>query len=224
MNGADVVAAVRADAATELDRLGSPKALVALTDASLDRETVLGAAMDAERRASETFAAWADDEPDEVARATFTDAAETEAGHRDRVAALFDDAAAPPDGGEAPDGAGSAAPEAGRLHGHLRELDGTAPRVGAGLVGRPLVADRSLLQVVNFFVNEGAEREADVFRELRADTEETVERGAEVLDAVCASADEYEAARAAAVETVAVAYDRYADRLTAMGVDPKPVC
>lgn len=210
MNGSEVVDLVREDAATELDRLGSEKALVAATTADLQRAAVLTAAAHAEARASETFETWADDEPHGTAREAFADAAGTEADHYDRVVALLDAEPEPPD------------PDA--LHEHLRGLDDTVERAGAGLVGRSLAASRSLLQFVNFFVNEGARSEADLFRELRSDSDGMVERGTEVLDEACESDDDYERARTAAVEAVSVAYREYAEQLEAMGLDPKPVC
>ena len=210
MTGAEVADAIEEETTTELDRLGSSKALVAATTADLEREPVLSAAAAAEARARETFEAWADDEANAEAREAFAAVAETEADHYDRVVALFD--------------ADPAAPDSDALHEYLRGLDDTAERVGAGLVGRSLASSRSLLQFVNFFVNEGARTEADLFRELRADTDATVERGVEVLDAVCADAADYDRARAAGVEAVETAYREYAAQLEAMGLDPKPVC
>lgn len=231
MDGPEVVAAVREAAATELDRLGSEKALIAATGADLDTAAVLRAAADAEARARATFGAWADDEDHDAAGEAFADAAAAETDHHERVVAELD---AEPDaaGGSPPDAASDteAGPDPGTasgadpLHDYLRGLDGPAERVGAGLVGRSLVASRSLLQFVNFFVNEGATREADLFRELRRDTDETVERGGAVLDAVCESEDEYERAREAAVEAVRIAYGEYTRQLEGMGLDPKPVC
>lgn len=210
MTGAEVVDAIEEETTTELDRLGSNKALVAATTADLAREPVLSAAAAAEARAHETFEAWADDEANTEARAAFADVAEAEADHYDRVVALLD---ADPD-----------APDPDALHEYLRGVDDTAERVGAGLVGRSLASSRSLLQFVNFFVNEGARTEADLFRELRSDTDATVERGVEVLDAVCADAADYDRARAAGVEAVETAYREYATQLETMGLDPKPVC
>ncbi len=210
MDGAAVVSAVREDRATELDRLGSEKSLVAVTDARLDQATVFGAAAAAEARAHDTFTAWADDEPVAPAREAFRTVAATEADHYERVAALVDDPPTDP----APD----------PLHDHLRGVDATVERVGAGLIGRPLVASRSLLQVVNFCVNEAARDAADLFRELRADSDATVETGADLLDTVCTDTADYERASAAAADTIAVAYEAYAARLDALGIDPKPVC
>jgi hypothetical protein len=209
MDEADFVERVRESNATALQRLGSEKALVATTNASLDRETVLEQAAAAEARAAATFEAWAEDESNDAARTAFADAAERERNHYDAVCELGEI--------EVTD------PPADALHRYLRGLDGTVERVGAGLVGRPLVASRSLLQVINFFVNEAETTAADAFRDLRSETDEQVETGAEVLASVCESDDWDRAARAAG-DAIDAAYTEYAETLDEMGVDPKPVC
>ena len=209
MDEADFVERVRESNETALQRLGSEKALVATTKASLDRETVLEQAAAAEARAAATFEAWADEESNDTARTAFADAAEQEWEHYDAVCELG--------ALEITD------PPADALHRHLRGLDGTVERVAAGLVGRPLVASRSLLQVINFFVNEAETTAADAFRDLRSETDEQVETGSEVLASVCESDDWDRAARAAG-DAVDAAYTEYAETLDEMGVDPKPVC
>lgn len=95
--------------------------------------------------------------------------------------------------------------------------------MAAGLVARPLVASRSLLEVINFFVNEGDADAAAVFRELRAETDEQVVAGGEVLATVCPD-DDREWALDAAEAAVDAAYDEYAETLEGFGIDPKPVC
>jgi hypothetical protein len=210
MDGSDVVDAVREEAATELDRLGSGKALVAATDAQLETDRVLAAAAAAEDRARRTFERWADEESDEAAREAFVAAAATESAHFERVVGELDE--------EPPDGA-----EADAMHEHLRGLDDTAARVG-GLLGRSLAAERSLLQSVSFFVDEGDPRSAGLFRDLRSETDALVEEATELLDRVCEDEAAYGRARRAAVGTVEAAYREYETSLTEMGVDPKPVC
>jgi hypothetical protein len=210
MDGPAFRDAVRESNATELERLGSEKALVATTAASLDRETVLETAAAAEARAVETFERWADDASDERVREAFETAAERETAHYDRVREL-----------------GSIAvtdPSADALHEYLRAIDDPVARIAAGLVARPLVASRTLLQVINFFVNEGETGAADTFRQLRKETDEQARRGGELLTAVCADAEDWDRAEAAADDTIAVAYEEYVDTLEGMGVDPKPVC
>jgi hypothetical protein len=211
MDGDTLVETVRERMATELDRLGSEKALVATTEARLDRERVLASTLAAERRAAATFEAWADDEDDPQARETFARVAAMERDHADRVAALLDDAAATD-------------PDPDALHAHLRDFVATPERVAAGLVARPLVSSRSLLQVINFFVNEADESTADTVRDFRSETDALVDDGATLLDACCADEDDWDRAVDAATETVAVAYEAYAETLRGMGVDPAPVC
>lgn len=217
MDGEELLDAVETANETALARLGSERALVAVTSAAIDRATVLETSAAAEARAVATFEDWAADEDDERTREAFTDAAERERDHLERVLDLAD--------GNDPDGDALTGtdPEPDALHEHLRTLDGTAERVGAGLLARPLVASRTLLQVINFFVNEGDSRAADVFRDLRAETDEQASDGA-VLAAKLADDAFLAATTASADRAIEVAYEEYTDRLTSMGVDPKPVC
>lgn len=210
MNGREFRDAVAERKRTELDRLGSNKLLVALTDAELTSERVLRAAADSENAAHHTFTAWADDEPDDGARVAFADAAERERDHRERVLGELGEPYDPADGGS--------------LHEYLRGREGATKRLASGFVGRGLVADQTHKQVVSFFVNEANESRADLFRELRSETEASLERGLELLDERCEDEDDWADARAVAEYTVQVAYDDYADALRGMGVDPKPVC
>lgn len=207
MDGTSFVDQVREDNATALDRLGSEKALVATTEAALDTATVLETAAAAEARAAATFEAWADSEENDRARAAFTDAAEREREHYDRIC----------DHG----GVEASDPSADALHETLRAFDGAVERVAGGLVARPLVASRTLLQVINFFVNEADTTTAELFRDLRSETDEQVEVGAGVLEEIC---DDWDRATAAADETVETAYEEYAETLDGLGIDPKPVC
>ncbi|NEU57370.1 rubrerythrin family protein [Halorussus sp. MSC15.2] len=210
MDAASFPHAIEDAKATELDRLGSQQALVALTDADLDAETVLRAAARSEYTARETFAEWTDTATDD-ARETFDALADEEADHYERVVAELD-------GGFTPDET-----DADRMHDYLRSLDATVERA-AGLVGRSLATDRTQLQVVNFFVNEADERRADLFRELRADTQEGVSTGVDLLAAHCDGEGDWERARETAEEVVQIAYDEYAETLEGMGLDPKPIC
>lgn len=210
MDGAEFRDAVAEAKRTELDRLGSNKLLVALTDAELSRERVLAAAADSENAAHNTFAAWADDEENERAREAFADAAEREHEHRERVLAALGESYEPIDGGP--------------LHEYLRGREGAATRVAAGMVGRGLVADETHKQVVSFFVNEADESTAALFRELRDETAASLERGLERLETLCEAQEGWADARDVAEYTIQVAYDDYADALQGMGVDPKPVC
>jgi hypothetical protein len=218
MDATEFTATVRERRGTELDRLGSEKALVAATSARLDAEHVLAAATETEARAVETFEAWASDARPDAAgdadpRAAFERVADAEREHYERIVERLDD----------PD-AVDASPDADAVHAFLRDLDDPVERVAAGMVARPMVASRSLLQTINFFVNEADESSAATFREIRAETDAMVDEGADLLESLCTTDEEWTRAEEAASETVARAYEAYAETLDGMGIDPKPVC
>lgn len=210
MDAADFQDSVAESMAVELERLGSSKLLVALTDADLAEPTVLRIAAASERAAMETLEAWADHEDHADARQLFAEYREQERDHYDRIAADLEDESAV-------DG------DAGSMHEHLRSLEPTAARLG-GLVGRAMVGDRTHLQLVNFFVNEGDEQHADRFRELRTETATQGEQAAALLEEVCTEDDDWERARTAAEDAITAAYEAYADSLDDLGLDPKPIC
>jgi hypothetical protein len=211
MDGPTFRERVEAATATELDRLGSSQLLVALTDAELTTEAVLRVAAHGEHAAHETFAAWAADEPDERARAAFEATAAREADHRERVLAALDDP-----GFEPVDG--------GPMHAYLRGRSSTVGRVAAGVVGRGLVVLRTHAQLISFFVNEADERRAELFRDLRDETEAALVEGLDLLEALCDDEDDWARGRATAEYVIGVAYDDYADALAGLGLDPRPVC
>lgn len=216
MDSAAFREAVAAAKATELDRLGSNKLLVALTDATLEPAAVLRAAADSEHAAATTFAAWADDESDDRGRELFAWLADRERDHRRRVL----DSLSALDGA---DGAYDPA-DGGTMHEYLRARDNLVERVAAGTVGRGLVSDRTHLQIVSFFDNERDQPRADLFRDFRTETKEELERGLALLDDACQSDDDWERARMVAEYVIQIAYDDYADALRGMGIDVKPVC
>jgi hypothetical protein len=201
---------VEAQKRTELDRLGSSKYLIALTDADLSESTILRAVAESEYLARETFAALAADEREDGAREAFETVAEQEGEHYDRVCERL---------GERPE-----PDHAGAVHGYLREREDTAARIGGALVGRPLVSVRAHTQVVSFYVNEADRSGATLFRELKTETEAELDRGVDVLADVCETDEDVERAQATAEYVVQLAYDEYADSLTELGVNPKSVC
>lgn len=200
---------VEGEKAAELDRLGSTEFLVALTDATLDAGDVLRAAADSEHAAHVTFSEWADDGADAEARGLFAWVADREADHRGRVLDALDGEHDPADGGV--------------MHAYLRGREDPIERVAAGLVGRPLVSVRTHRRIASFFVDEGDEARAELFRELRAETDEELERGLAYLDTACEDEHDWERARMVAEYVVQVAYDDYADALGRLGVDVEPV-
>ncbi|MFB6110935.1 MAG: rubrerythrin family protein [Halobacteriaceae archaeon] len=214
MDADTLVAGVQDARETELDRLASDRRLLAVTGADLSRAAVLRAAAQMEAVARDTFESWAADEPHDRAAAAFRSVAEAEASHLQRVLSAGDELAE----------AALDASDVGALHRYLRGLEASPARVGAGLIGRPLVGAATQLQFVSFFVNEADSQRADLFRDLRSETDAQLDRGRALLPAVCDSDEAWETARMAAVDAVTVAYEEYADALTSMGVDPKPIC
>lgn len=209
MDAGEFREALEASKATQLDRLASNKLLLALTDADLETEPVLEAAAASEYAAAETFRQWADDEADRAARDLFATVADQEADHLDRVVAqlpAFD----PPDA-------------AGPLHAFLRGVDATVPRVAGGLVARGLVSSRSHTQIIGFFINEAEQELADLFRDLKAETDAEIDAGLTYLDEN-AGDDDWEPALSTAEYVIQIAYDDYADGLRDLGLDPKPIC
>ena len=208
MNGRTLVDGVRETERTELDRLGSDKAMIAATGADLAADPVLDHVAATLAGLRETCEEWAETTDDADAAALFAATAEAADEEYGRVTDAMD--------GEPTD-------DRPAVVAALGEFEEPPGRVGA-LVGEALVAERTLLQGVNFFVNEADERRADLIRDVRAAADGRVDEAAAVLDSVCAGDTDWDAAEAAAVAVVDAAYAEYADALDALGIDPKPVC
>jgi hypothetical protein len=208
MDTADFRERVETDRQSELDRLGSSKRLVALTAASLDDETVLRTAAASEAAAADLFAEWAGDATGPAAD-TFDAFADRERDHYDRVTAELDDR--------------EVDPETGALHEFLRKRDTTVERAG-GVVGRGLVAERTLTQFVGYFVNQADERSADLFRDLKTETQSDTEDALSLLADAADGDEDWERALDAALGAVDAAYEEYVDALESMGVNAKSVC
>lgn len=210
MNAESFREAVETAKQTHLNRLGSSKLLLALTGADLSESAVLRAAAASEHAACETFETWATDETNERARVAFETTAAQEDEHLRRVLDVVGEDIDLPDG-------------PGPMHAYLRGRDDTVERVAAGMVGRGLVSIRTHTQVIGFFVNEANTQKADLFRELKTETNETLTTGLELLEEFCED-DDWERAQMVAEYVVQLAYDDYADGLASLGVDPKPLC
>lgn len=224
MDAAEFRDTVESAAQTELDRLGSSKLLVGLTGADLSEEAVLRAAADSEAASAQIFEDWAEETSTPELSEAFESIASTERDHLDRVLAELDD--------YEPSGTGA-------IHDHLRHQTEPEERIAAGFVGRGLVALRTHTQIVSFFVNEPDERLANLFRDLKADTEDQIDEGAALLKGLAGDDEErsdgaadpgaanealWDSAKFAAVSTIHVAYEEYADSLEDMGINPKSVC
>jgi ferritin len=208
MNADDFRERVEDARETELDRLGSSKRLVALTDATLDDDTVLRTAAASEAAAADVFEAWTGDSSGDAA-SFFSDLADREREHYDRVVDELDE-----DEIDA---------ETGAVHDYLRDLDGTVERAG-GVVGRGLVAERTLTQFVGYFVNQADEARADLFRDLKDETRQDTDAALDLLADAADGDGDVERAEEAALGAIDAAYEEYADALESMGVNAKSVC
>ncbi|KOX94838.1 hypothetical protein [Haloarcula rubripromontorii] len=203
MTAADLIDAVRDDQQTELSRLGSSKTLYADTRGEMEPDVVLAAAAAREQAAHATFDAWSDDATDDAA-ALFADAAAETAERRDAIDA-------------------DPADRTPAMHDVLDGLDGTVERLG-GFVGWSLVDKKVKEQYTGFFTGQADPQTASTFRSAGGDVEALREDAAGLLDAVCDTDDDWDAAEAAAVEVISTAYDEYFETLEDLGVNPKPVC
>ncbi len=206
MNGTDVSDRIQAEAGTELSRLGSEKALLAATQASIDTESVIGVLGASLAIASDRLDEWADASEDAELSAALADAATQLADLRTELNV------ADADGIPAPTWLGD------RLAGPETDVG----RAAAGLIGVPLVLDKLCLQAVSFFVNEADTARAEEVRAIRGALEAIREDSATAIADASEGSDE--AATEGAIAVIEAAYAEYAERLDALGFDPKPIC
>jgi hypothetical protein len=215
MNGEQLRTAVSESEGTALSRLGSDKYLIAATGATLETPAVLAVGAASAATGRDCFDAWAEASEGGVADA-FAAAADEERDQYDRIVAEMD--------GDFGDPAADHSAAEDPVREVLERQDRTIERVAAGFVGRGLVRERTTLQVVNFFINEGDEGRADLFRTVRGSAADDAEVGGDLLEMLCEDDADWERARVAAESVVEVAYEDYASTLESMGVNPKPVC
>jgi hypothetical protein len=200
MNAQEFTEAVRDAHETPLSRLGSSKWVYALTGGEMEGDAVEAAWAAEASAARETFEAWADSEANETAADAFADAAAFAAAH----------------GG---DGESEPSP----AYEALDSLDGTAARAG-GFLAWTLVAEKTLAQMVGFFVGDADPSTANTFRERKSEVQERQETARSVLDEVCPDDDAWADARTGADDVVEAAYADYVETLESMGIKPKNVC
>ena len=201
MNAQEFTDTVRSAHETPLSRLGSSKWVYALTGGEMTGDAVRAAWATDARATHGTFTAWADG-TDADAAAVFTDVAETVGDHVD---------------GDASDDADSRP-----MYDALAGLDDTVSRAG-GLLAWSLVAEKTLAQMVGFFVGDADPRTADTFRDYRSDVQTLRTTAEDLLDSVCDDDADWDRAREAADRVVEAAYDDYVETLESMGVKPKNV-
>ena len=204
MNGDDLASELRDDHETEFSRLGSSKAMYALTAGEMDGDAVRTAAATDALAFAAVVDGWAGDADD----ATGTLFADLAAAARDHAGAIADD----PSTDEQPP-----------LYGTLAGFDAEPARLG-GLLGRYLVVSEYASQMVGFFVGDADPMAANDFREFRSELNAEHDRVVDGLGSVCDTDDEWAAARDAAETMIAIAYDDYVETLESMGIKPKNVC
>lgn len=208
MDGDTLLADLREEYETELSRLGSSKAIYALTGGEMTGDAVLAAVAEDALAAAEVFDRWAGEESNPDVGSVFESIATDAATHREATG--VDPAAVDP----ATDRAD---------YGTLANLESTPERLG-GAVARSLVASQLLEQVVGFFVGDADPQTATTFRDVRDDLEDHLSRAVDVAEQTCANQDDREAVRTAAASVLDAAYDWYVETLESMGVKPKNVC
>jgi uncharacterized Ntn-hydrolase superfamily protein len=206
MDGTTLLETLTDDLETELSRLGSSKWLYALTDGEMTAEALRVAAAADAAAAGDRFEAWAAD-ADGPTATLFSDLAATSRNRREIVDAAESTTDPAPD----------------RLYETLAACDDAPSRLG-GALGQSVVLDRTLGQMVGFFVGDADPTTASTFRELRSTVEDDRDRIVDELDSVCASDADWERARTVAEQAVTATYEEYVERLEAMGVQPKSVC
>lgn len=207
MDGDTFLEDLRDDFETELSRLGSSKALYAVTGGEMDGPSVRAAADDEAATAANVFTQWSDVESDEAAAELFEDVAATAADHRLEIDADAD--------------LSDAADR--QMYETLTGLETTPERVG-GLLARQVVSGELAGQMVGFFVGDADPTTADVFRGISDDLDEQRDRALRALEGVCGDETDWDDARSAAAAVVESAYGYYVDTLESMGVEPKNVC
>ncbi|WP_135535092.1 rubrerythrin family protein [Halostella pelagica] len=204
MTADDFLDTVRDDNETALSRLGSSKALYALTGGEMESDAVLDAAATSALAAAETYEEWTEDTGVDC----IADAAVVE---RDQYETVVDDVA-----DHDPHGTPA-------IQVYLRGLDDDVSRVG-GLVGAALAESKRATQMSGFFTGEADPQTASTFRGYGGSLDDLRDEAVAALGDLCDGDEDWGRAAEAAGGAIQAAYDDYVEKLEAMGVNPKPVC
>ena len=197
----DLLDTLRDDHETPLSRLGSSKALYAVTGGEMSGDAVRAAAAAEADAAADLFDWWAADEPNDEAAALFSDLADTARSHADTVDA-------------------DPAADAPNVYDVLAEFESTDGRLG-GALARALVSLKTVEQMVGFFVGDADPKAANSFRTLKSDLQDQLDTIGEAVEEL---AGDDAVVREAADAVVQAAYDEYVETLEGMGIKPKNVC
>lgn len=208
MDGQTFLDDLRDEHETELSRLGSSKAVYALTGGEMEGEAVRAGTARELSAVAPVLEEWA-----EAADG------DTETLYSD-VAAFVADTATTVDGEAAtPEGADVTHITADALS----ALDDEPARL-AGVAAALLVLGKLSEQLVGYFVGDADRAGAQEFREIRDQLQASRDDAAAHLETTCTDDADWTAARDAAAGVVDGAYDWYVETLEAMGVEPKNVC
>jgi len=205
MNGNDLQSALRDDHETAFSRLGSSKAMYALTGGEMDGDRIREAAAADALALAAALDEWTATTTQDSVVSLFADLADAT---RERAADVADDPSLDDEPG---------------LYEALSAFESTPARLG-GLLGRYLVTLEHAGQMVGFFVGDADPTAANDFRGLRSDLESERDRIVDALDEGCETEDDWDAARDAADAVIEAAYDDYVETLESLGIKPKNVC
>lgn len=208
MDGQTFLDELRDEHETELSRLGSSKAVYALTEGEMDGDAIrVGTAREL-HAVVPVLERWADEAEGDAADCV-TEVAASLGDWADQL----DAEAAVPEGEEV-------------THitaGTLDACDDEQARA-AGLTAALLVLAKLSEQLVGFYVGDADRKGAAEFRDLRDDLQAHRDDTASLLDTLCTAEADWVAAHDAGSGVVEGAYDWYVGTLEGMGVEPKNVC
>ena len=218
-DASDLAATLRDDHETAFSRLGSSKAMYAITNGEMDGGIVRAAAAINADAISTVTDEWSDNNISD------TD------GHVDEIDETDPDAVfalIATDAGKRamdlnPDISQKEAVSRPRLYDVLESMETTASRLG-GLLARSLITIEQVSQMVGFFIGNADTKTANEFRDLKRMIESDRDRILTALNSTCESDTAWEDAQNSADAVIEAAYDEYVDSLEQMGIKPKNVC
>ena len=208
MDGQTFLDELRDGHETELSRLGSSKAVYALTGGEMDGDTVRVSTARELHAVAPVLEQWAEDGEAEAA-----DLYGTVASNLDDWANRLDEEAAVPEGEEFTHVTAGA----------LAACDDELARA-AGLTAALLVLAKVAEQLVGFYVGDADRKGAAEFRDLRDDLRDYRDDAASFLETCCSDETDWTGAHETAEMVVDGAYDWYVETLEDMGIEPKNVC
>lgn len=208
MDGQTFLDDLRDEHETELSRLGSSKAVYALTGGEMEGGAVRAGTARELHAVAPVLEEWTE-ETDGDSETLFTDVAVFTADTANTV----DEDAASLEGVEVTHITAEA----------LSVLEDEPVRV-AGLAAALLVLGKLSEQLVGYFVGDADRAGAQEFRDIRDQLQAYRDDGAAHLETTCTDDADWTAAHDTAAGVVEAAYEWYVETLESMGVEPKNIC